>query len=103
MPFVISIFVSLLICFSSHTNEFLRECQGMSSDTEPIRGRSKLNDRERRQAALPILIFGNDMVRKDKNIITNFNLIIIIFFFLIFRLNYFTRVNFKIVKMVYHG
>lgn len=29
---------------------------------ESARGRSKLNDRERRQASLPILVFGNDFV-----------------------------------------
>lgn len=29
---------------------------------ESTRGRSKLNDRERRQASLPILVFGNDFV-----------------------------------------
>lgn len=29
---------------------------------ESGRGRSKLNDRERRQASLPILVFGNDFV-----------------------------------------
>ena len=31
-------------------------------ESDPNRGRSRLNDRERRQAALPILVFGNDMV-----------------------------------------
>lgn len=48
---------------SSQTNEFLRECQGAAIlDADPSRGRSKLNDRERRQAALSILIFGNELV-----------------------------------------
>ncbi|KAG4074994.1 hypothetical protein HA402_014573 [Bradysia odoriphaga] len=47
----------------SHTNEFLRECQGAALlESDPCRGRSRLNERERRQAALPILTFGNDMV-----------------------------------------
>ncbi|XP_065080459.1 centrosomal protein of 104 kDa isoform X2 [Ochlerotatus camptorhynchus] len=48
---------------SSHTNDFLRECQGtalMENDSGKVR--SKLNDRERRQAALPILIFGMELV-----------------------------------------
>lgn len=50
------------IC-SSHTNEFLRECQGaIVLENDPCRGRSRLNERERRQAALPILVFGNEMV-----------------------------------------
>lgn len=54
---------SLLIRSSSNTNEFLRECQGTALlEADPNRGRSRLNDRERRQAALPILVFGNDMV-----------------------------------------
>lgn len=44
----------------SQTNEFLRECHGI--DESQIRGRSKLNDRERRQASLPILVFGNDFI-----------------------------------------
>ncbi|XP_055642781.1 centrosomal protein of 104 kDa isoform X2 [Toxorhynchites rutilus septentrionalis] len=47
----------------SHTNDFLRECQGtamMENDSGKVR--SKLNDRERRQAALPILIFGMELV-----------------------------------------
>lgn len=48
---------------SSHTNEFLRECQGAAIlENDPCRGRSRLNERERRQAALPILVFGNEMV-----------------------------------------
>lgn len=51
------------INFSSQTNEFLRECQGAGYfEGESTRGRSKLNDRERRQAALPILIFGIELV-----------------------------------------
>lgn len=50
--------------FSSHTNEFLRECQGAAIlENDPCRGRSRLNERERRQAALPILVFGNELVR----------------------------------------
>lgn len=49
---------------SSQTNDFLRECQGAAIlESDPCRGRSRLNERERRQAALPILVFGNDMVR----------------------------------------
>ncbi|XP_053957990.1 centrosomal protein of 104 kDa [Anastrepha ludens] len=49
----------------SNTNEFLRECQGTALlEADPNRGRSRLNDRERRQAALPILVFGNDMVEQ---------------------------------------
>lgn len=51
---------------SSNTNEFLRECQGaalLEADSNS-RGRSRLNDRERRQAALPILVFGNDLVNR---------------------------------------
>lgn len=31
-------------------------------ENDPSRGRSRLNDRERRQAALPLLVFGNEMV-----------------------------------------
>lgn len=50
--------------FSSHTNEFLRDCV-TAQECESARGRSKLNDRERRQAALPILIFGNDLVNSN--------------------------------------
>lgn len=50
---------------SSNTNEFLRECQGTALlEADPNRGRSRLNDRERRQAALPIIVFGNDLVSK---------------------------------------
>jgi len=41
--------------FSSHTNEFLRECHHPEPE---VRGRSKLNDREKRQASIPILVFG---------------------------------------------
>ncbi|XP_053696322.1 centrosomal protein of 104 kDa [Sabethes cyaneus] len=47
----------------AHTNDFLRECQGtamIESDSGKVR--SKLNDREKRQAALPILIFGMELV-----------------------------------------
>lgn len=46
--------------FSSHTNEFLRECH--HPEPESSRGRSKLNDREKRQASVPILVFGLDVV-----------------------------------------
>jgi centrosomal protein CEP104 len=46
--------------FSSHTNEFLRECH--HPEPEATRGRSKLNDREKRQASIPILVFGLDIV-----------------------------------------
>lgn len=58
--------LSLLLLYSSNTNEFLRECQGaalLETDSNS-RGRSRLNDRERRQAALPILVFGNDLVNR---------------------------------------
>ncbi|XP_049826748.1 centrosomal protein of 104 kDa isoform X2 [Aethina tumida] len=44
----------------SHTNEFLRECQ-MDAD---VKVQSKLTEREKKQAALPILVFGNDLVEK---------------------------------------
>ncbi|XP_058824558.1 centrosomal protein of 104 kDa isoform X2 [Topomyia yanbarensis] len=48
---------------SSHTNDFLRECQGTAMiESESGKIRSKLNDREKRQAALPILIFGMELV-----------------------------------------
>lgn len=63
--FLFSLFFVLakILIFSSQTNEFLRECQGAGFfEGESTRGRSKLNDRERRQAALPILIFGIEMV-----------------------------------------
>lgn len=57
-----SIFYYHTLC-SSHTNEFLRECQGVAIlENDPCRGRSRLNERERRQAALPILVFGNEMI-----------------------------------------
>ncbi|KRG03228.1 centrosomal protein of 104 kDa isoform X1 [Drosophila mojavensis] len=47
----------------SNTNEFLRECQGNALlEADPNRSRSRLNDRERRQAALPILVFGSELV-----------------------------------------
>lgn len=32
------------------------------AEPEIIRGRSKLNDREKRQAAIPLLVFGNELV-----------------------------------------
>ncbi|XP_018562856.1 centrosomal protein of 104 kDa [Anoplophora glabripennis] len=44
----------------SQTNEFLRECQ-LDSDHKTV---SKLTEREKKQAALPILVFGNDLVEK---------------------------------------
>ncbi|GLV36429.1 uncharacterized protein CBL_08920 [Carabus blaptoides fortunei] len=44
----------------SQTNEFLRECQ-LEPDIKTI---SKLTDREKKQAALPILVFGTDLVEK---------------------------------------
>ncbi|KAK9872526.1 hypothetical protein WA026_017991 [Henosepilachna vigintioctopunctata] len=44
----------------SQTNEFLRECH-----IEPdIKVASKLTEREKKQAVLPILVFGNDIVEK---------------------------------------
>ncbi|XP_038111335.1 centrosomal protein of 104 kDa isoform X1 [Culex quinquefasciatus] len=46
----------------SHSNDFLRECQSALLESETGRVRSKLNERERRQAALPILIFGMELV-----------------------------------------
>lgn len=51
----------------SQTNEYLRECYSASATTQDdagskVRGRSKLNDRERRQASLPILVFGNEFI-----------------------------------------
>lgn len=50
------------IFFSSHTNEFLRECQ---LDVPPeTKTPSKLNDREKKQAALPVLVFGTELVEK---------------------------------------
>ncbi|XP_051160531.1 centrosomal protein of 104 kDa [Leptopilina boulardi] len=45
----------------SHTNEFTRECHTDGADTKIP---SKLNDREKKQAALPIAVFGMDMVEK---------------------------------------
>lgn len=49
----------------SHTNEFTRECHvdGGGTDCTKIQN-SKLNDREKKQSALPISIFGMDMVEK---------------------------------------
>ncbi|KAK4884893.1 hypothetical protein RN001_001164 [Aquatica leii] len=44
----------------SQTNEFLRECQ-LDYD---CKASSKLTERERKQAALPILVFGGDLVEK---------------------------------------
>ncbi|KAL9875202.1 centrosomal protein of 104 kDa isoform 3-T3 [Glossina fuscipes fuscipes] len=42
-----------------------QECQGTALlEADPNRGRSRLNDRERRQAALPIIVFGNDLVEQ---------------------------------------
>ncbi|KYN20671.1 hypothetical protein ALC57_06988 [Trachymyrmex cornetzi] len=45
----------------SHTNEFTRECHLDSAETKVT---SKLNDREKKQAALPISVFGMEMVEK---------------------------------------
>ncbi|EZA61106.1 hypothetical protein X777_08318 [Ooceraea biroi] len=45
----------------SHTNEFTRECHLDNAETKVT---SKLNDREKKQAALPIAVFGMDMVEK---------------------------------------
>lgn len=96
---IICICITLSYC-SSNTNEFLRECQGTALlEADPNRGRSRLNDRERRQAALPILVFGNDMVRRLK-IIFSLNIITKGHWFIPFRLNSFIRVNFKIARMV---
>ncbi|XP_023163035.2 centrosomal protein of 104 kDa isoform X2 [Drosophila hydei] len=40
-----------------------QECQGNALlEADPNRSRSRLNDRERRQAALPILVFGSELV-----------------------------------------
>ncbi|EDV98770.1 centrosomal protein of 104 kDa isoform X2 [Drosophila grimshawi] len=42
-----------------------QECQGNALlEADPNRSRSRLNDRERRQAALPILVFGSEMVEQ---------------------------------------
>ncbi|CAK1543363.1 unnamed protein product [Leptosia nina] len=53
----------------SHTNEYLREareeeCSGGGSASSHPRPVHKLNERERKQAALPILIFGYPLVEK---------------------------------------
>ncbi|XP_047520581.1 centrosomal protein of 104 kDa [Pieris napi] len=53
----------------SHTNEYLREareeeCSGGGSASSHPRAVHKLNERERKQAALPILIFGYPLVEK---------------------------------------
>ncbi|XP_063542566.1 centrosomal protein of 104 kDa [Cydia strobilella] len=53
----------------SHTNEYLREareedCSGGGSASSHPRPPHKLNERERKQAALPILIFGYPIVEK---------------------------------------
>lgn len=53
----------LFFFFSSHTNEFLRECHHPELNIDSSsRGRSKLNDREKRQASVAILVFGIDVV-----------------------------------------
>lgn len=46
--------------FSSQTNEFLRECH----IEQEHKTTSKLTERERKQASLPILVFGTDLVEK---------------------------------------
>lgn len=46
--------------YSSQTNEFLRECL-VENDYKTT---SKLTEREKKQAALPILVYGNDLVEK---------------------------------------
>lgn len=85
--------------FSSNTNEFLRECQGAAIlENDPCRGRSRLNERERRQAALPILVFGNEMVNKSPS----FNSADIPFLMLSYsfsRWNYSIHDSSKIAKM----
>ncbi|KAF7990486.1 hypothetical protein HCN44_000291 [Aphidius gifuensis] len=48
----------------SHTNEFTRECHIDGGGVDCIKINSKLNDREKKQAALPISVFGMDMVEK---------------------------------------
>jgi len=53
---------SSTIIFSSHTNEFTRECHLDNAETKVT---SKLNDREKKQAALPIAVFGMEMVMKS--------------------------------------
>lgn len=59
------VFSFLCMCFSSQTNDFLRECQGVAMlENDPCRSRSRLNERERRQAAIPLLVFGNEMVKE---------------------------------------
>ncbi|XP_055681198.1 centrosomal protein of 104 kDa isoform X1 [Lutzomyia longipalpis] len=48
---------------TSQTNEFLRECQSTVEVEANSRGRFKvMNDREKRQAALPLLVFGTELV-----------------------------------------
>ncbi|GAB0096765.1 Angiotensin-converting enzyme [Sergentomyia squamirostris] len=48
---------------TSQTNEFLRECQSTVEVEANNRGRFKvMNDREKRQAALPLLVFGTELV-----------------------------------------
>lgn len=65
------------MCFSSQTNEFLRECQGAAMlENDPCRSRSRLNERERRQAAIPLLVFGNEMVRIENVVLeTSVNIV----------------------------
>ncbi|CAG4939723.1 unnamed protein product [Colias eurytheme] len=51
----------------SHTNEYLRDTreeEGSATGTSHARAVHKLNERERKQAALPILIFGYPLVEK---------------------------------------
>lgn len=58
--------------FSSHTNEFLkdtREDEGSATgSTGQVKPPHKLNERERKQAALPILIFGYPLVSQQYQI-----------------------------------
>lgn len=61
----------ITLLYSSHTNEYLREareeeCSGGSAASHPRQLHPhKLNERERKQAALPILIFGYPLVSEN--------------------------------------
>lgn len=57
----------MYINFSSHTNEYLKETReeegsATGSTGGVVKSTHKLNERERKQAALPILIFGYQLV-----------------------------------------